>query len=415
VRIAITLALAACSAPPAPVPLASSVPTTGSRSCALPQPRRSPAKVALRKWLGRIGDRSWVIVARGDQPALAGLAADGSLALVDLPVKRDQMIEHAIDGSRLWLMVGEQGLGVGEEILYAIDLGGAAPRIHRVEELAAKTIAGANSFAIGETRALFFTFAAQGGFQFWDRTKRVPLHTEKQPMVGLDPPPMRCLGARCFAATVVGDGPTRRLTSIRFADTKIEKQELASDHLGEHLLVPDGERTIVLWDSYSRTGLFARTLDAEGRPLDDEVTLVATRARDAQALHGGYIAYRSDDDWMLAQLSADHREVKRSVALGIPKASWLESAKTSDGVFLVGFTTAVSYHGEAIPPSTALAVYVAEGDAPDRPIDVMGADKRYGFTAFPLVAPGYAAALVISQNDEPERGELVLLRTPCAR
>ena len=410
--ITLTLALAACSAPPAP-PLASSVPTTGMRSCPLPEPRRSPAKVALRKWLGGIGDRSWVIIARGDQPALAGLSPDGSLAIVDLPLTRDQMFEHAIDGSRLWLMVGEPGLGVGEEVLYAIDLAGPTPRIRRVEALAAKTIAGANSFAIGETRALFFTFAAQGGFQLWDRTKHVPLLTEKQTVVGLDAPPMRCIRDRCFAATVVGDGPTRRLTSIRFADTKIERQELATDHLGEHLLVHDRERTIVLWDSYSRTGLFARTLDAEGRPLDEEVTLVASRANDTQALHGGYLAFRTDEDWMLAQVSPDYRKVKRTVALGIPKASWLASAKTVDGALLVGFTTAVSYHGEDIPPSTALAVYVGEGDAPDRPIDVMGPEKRYGFTAFPLVAPGYAAALVISQNDEPERGELVLLRTPC--
>jgi hypothetical protein len=84
-------------------------------------------------------------------------------------------------------------------------------------------------------------------------------------------------------------------------------------------------------------------------------------------------------------------------------------------VFAVGFDTSVSYHGEAIKPSTAHAVFVPDGDAPERPIDILGSAKRYSFTAFPLIAPGYAAALVISQNEEPETGELVLLRTPCER
>ena len=62
------------------------------RSCALAEPRRSPAKVALRKWLGKIGDRSWVLVSRGDRFALAGLGAGGALVLVDLPAKREDHV-----------------------------------------------------------------------------------------------------------------------------------------------------------------------------------------------------------------------------------------------------------------------------------------------------------------------------------
>jgi hypothetical protein len=409
------VAVIACSSPAHRAPLSSAVASSATETCALTPPRRTATKLVLRKWLGRIGDRSWIIVARDHRFALAALTDDGSLAITALPARDgDEMLDTAIDGARLWLVVGKPGLGTGEEVLYAVDLAGVAPPIERVETLVAKSIAGATSFAVGPTRALFFTHALRPGFQYWDRATHAPLATE--PFThGFDTPPIRCPRASCFALAVTpGARETRRLTSIRFGD-RVEREELAGDHLQDYLLAPVGERSLAVWSSYSRTGLYARTLDADGRPIAPAVQLVPTDASAPQwlpSLASPYLAYRADD-WMLAKLVADDHRVERTVALGLPNASWLAAASTTDGVLAVGFSTARSYHGEAVPPTTAHAVFVPGGVHPDPAIDILGPKQRPGYAAFPLVAPGYAAVLVLPQGYDEADAELVMLRTPC--
>lgn len=417
--LAVTVALAACGPAPAPAPhLASHGPTRSTMSCALASPRRSSADVTLARWLGRVGDRSWALVVHRERYALAGLTADGALALIDLPARvHDDTLDLAVDGARLWLVVGAPGLDLGDEVLYALDLDRAAPQPARVAALTAKTIPGATTFAVGAARALFFTFAGGARLELWDRPRGAPLITEAIATTGLDAPRVRCVDARCFATIADGDGPPRRLTALRFTDAGVERTRLADDHLGEHHLVAVGGYTVVLWDSFSRPGVFARTLDTTGAPVDDEVTLVATTARDARPVPGGpvpggYLAYRADD-WRLARTSDDYRRVLHTVPLGLPRAEWLEAATTTDGVLAIGFSTDVAYHGESLPPTTAHAVFVPHSGVVEPAVELLGGARRESYVALPLVTPGYAAALVISQDTQPADGELVLLRTPC--
>lgn len=408
---AVALALAGCAPKTAPV-IAGKGAHGVTGSCALATPRRTTAKVTLARWLGQIADRSWALVIARERYAVAGLTADGGLAVIELPARAgEQRLEVAIDGDRLWIVVGRPGRAVGEEVLYVLDLADAAPRPEPVEALTAKTIPGATTFAIGAARALFFTFAGGARLQLWDRARRTPLVTEPLAVLGLDAPLIRCVDARCFAATSAGDGPSRRLTALRFSDTGVEREGLAADHLGAHHLVALGDRTVVIWDSFSRHGVFARTLDPTGHALDDEVALVATTARDARPVTGGYLAYRADD-WMLARTSDDYRRVAHTVPLGLRDAEWLEAAATADGALAIGFSTDVVYH-HAIPPTTAHAVFVPRGGDAEAPVELMGGAVRESYVALPLVASGYAAALVISQGTEPVPGELVLLRAPC--
>jgi hypothetical protein len=118
--------------------------------------------------------------------------------------------------------------------------------------------------------------------------------------------------------------------------------------------------------------------------------------------------------WHVAALSTDRRSLEPPQLIGVPKASFLTIAATGDGMLATAFTTDVPVD-TVVPPTVASAVYLPASGAAEPPIDVMFGARRVGFAPFPLVAPGYAAVLVIKQGTYDPDGELVVLRTPCGR
>jgi len=65
-------------------------------------------------------------------------------------------------------------------------------------------------------------------------------------------------------------------------------------------------------------------------------------------------------------------------------------------------------------PATASAVFVPTDGPPAPPIDLVLGEGDGGWTPFPLVAPGYAAALLVEPDGIPDGdGRLVILRVPC--
>jgi hypothetical protein len=63
-------------------------------------------------------------------------------------------------------------------------------------------------------------------------------------------------------------------------------------------------------------------------------------------------------------------------------------------------------------PPRAVAIFVPESGPPEPPVDIAFGDRSSGYVAFPIVAPGYAAAFV-ERMLSPEPGQLVVLRAPC--
>jgi hypothetical protein len=102
----------------------------------------------------------------------------------------------------------------------------------------------------------------------------------------------------------------------------------------------------------------------------------------------------------------------------MPKeAYFLAGARAAEGTLLVGSSSRVDYQGGYHTWSgSAHAVFVRDGDGPEAVVPIASAsgDGRGGIGAFPLVAPGYAAVLVVPQGPEAGAGgELIVLRRPC--
>jgi hypothetical protein len=161
--------------------------------------------------------------------------------------------------------------------------------------------------------------------------------------------------------------------------------------------------------------MFERTLDDAGEPVDTEAMLapigsdpVLVRGEPPQlAFNGG------DQKWRVATLAPDGRSFAREVALPLA-GSFVTAAPSRDGLLAIGFDSDVS-EDTAVPPTKAAAVFVPLGGEPGHPIDVMFGEKHTSWVPFPLVSPGYAAVLVLTQGYGPAGGELVTLREPCAR
>jgi hypothetical protein len=397
-------------------------PVAAVRTCALGSPRRTPVAMGLRKYLGRIGDRSWVLAEDRDHVALLTLDDAGALAKSELPIGGDRISTPAIDGNDLWIDSDEQGLGTDDQVLFHVELHGATATVGAPERLRGSPLAGASSFAVGPHRALFFTFAAHQGFGLWDRDHHVavgalvPLATAE-----LDPPDMRCVADRCFAVAIPGDGPTRRLTVFRFdpATGAADSEALAADHLASHLVIPSGERTIVVWTSFSRSGMFARVLDATARPIGPEVML-ANDGRDPQLVdrETARFAFRDDQGWQIAQLAPDASHFASTARIGFENILFVESARTADGVLSAAISSSTEYDGgiHAWHASTD-ARFVRDDGTVEPVINVMrkAGGGMGGFAGVPLATPTHAAVISLPGDRDDGPGELTLLREPCTR
>ncbi len=428
------IALVACGASTQPAPIAANAVAGSIASCALTTPRRTKVKLRLHAWLGMVGDRSWLMVERGeDRLELVTLGGDGRLAETVLPIKRPANVWLHVDGSHLWLETGS-----GPYTYYDVDLASATPTVRVDPTVEARALNGASSFTIDATRVLFYSFGAGPpgpGFELWDREHGKTLALVPQTLIGLDEPEKRCVRDHCFAVPVLGDGPERRLTAFRFApDGALSKLQLADDHLDKVVLVPDGDRTHVVWTSFSRPGLFERTLDDTGDPIDSEVMLSPV-ASGPELVTGDplQLAFTGEGrHWHVATLAPDGRSFAHDTALPLG-GYFVTAAPTRDGLLALGFDSDAS-PDMAVPPTKAAAVFVPAGGDPDRPIDgrnslpagsaaagqrgvidVMFGEKHASWVPFPLVSPGYAAVLLVKVGYADTAGELVMLREPCAR
>jgi len=409
------IALVACGGPIKPTPIAAHAVAGSIASCELATPRRTNVKLRLHAWLGVVGDRSWLMVERGkDRLELVTLGGDGRLAETELPIKRPNNVWLHVDGSHLWLEAGH-----GPYTYYDVDLASATPTVRVDPTVEPRALGGASSFTIDTTRVLFYSFGAAPpgpGFELWDREHGKTLALVPQTLIGLDEPEKRCVRDHCFAVPVLGDGPERRLTAFRFAaDGALSKLQLADDHLAKVVLVPDGDRTHVVWTSYSRPGLFERTLDDTGDPIDSEVMLSPV-ASDPELVSGDpvQLAFTGDGRrWHMATLAPDGRSFAHDTALPLG-GYFVTAAPSRDGLLALGFDSDTSID-TAVPPTKAAAVFVPSGGEPGRPIDVMFGEKHTSWVPFPLVSPGYAAVLLVLEGYGDPDGELVILREPCAR
>jgi hypothetical protein len=422
-HLAIASLIGACGNPPAPSsPLESRVIATPPMSCALPAPRRSPVELVFYQWIGTVAGRSWLIAKQGfdkdgDDTVLVTLDDAGALAITALPAHdrpgAPWFTVATVVGNQLWLpLTGDHG-----DTTYVYDLTSAHPVGHEVV-IAGRTNPGPSELAVSATRALFQT--TQNGspmLELIDRRRDRLLATTSYAKLGFDPAWMRCLGDECFALDLASDATGRLLTSFRFAaDGTVTRETLDLGNIESFSAVADGDRTRVTWTSSSldRPGVFARTLDASGHARAPAITLRASHVDWMYLLSTAppTFAYADAAGWHSAAIGEHGAEPPRS--MGLPKTEHLAVAPTPDGLAVTGYNSQVAIDS-SVPPSQLFATFVPNDGRPEPPIDLLFGVRHSSWVAFPLVAPGYVAALTLQAGYGPIEGELITLRVPCPR
>jgi hypothetical protein len=401
------VALVACSSPPR-APLAHHAATGPLPVACAVAPRRTELSISPYRSLGEIDGRTWFHVTPRDEPntsELVTLDDNGRLAVT--PVSKDSRVEIATTNDRAWIEIKHQaGLVAGSEELATADLATTSPRIERVESLRAKTTFGVDTFAIGKTRALFYTGASAsptawigiGGLEYWDRVDHRSLATvhgepEATPVV-------RCIRDRCFAIGRFNDELQR--VGFDAANHVVRTTLVASP--AEIFTIDDADRTAVIYALRGKPGVFGQVIDDGGSTIRGETTLVPAQAIEPRVVGHHLLWWR--DGWYVATVSADlHAGTPRF--LGLDNAE-LDLAETTDGVLI----TAADSVDRAGQPPRAVAIFVPESGPPEPPVDIAFGHRSSGYVAFPIVAPGYAAAFV-ERMLSPEPGQLVVLRAPC--
>ena len=407
--------------PPSSSPLESRFIATPPTTCALPAPRRSPVELVFYQWIGTVAGRSWLIAKQGfdkdgDDAVLVTLDDAGAIATTPLPAHDRRgapwFTVATLAGNELWLpLTGDH------DTTYVYDLTTAHPVGHEVA-IAGRANPGPSELAVSATRALFET-TRNGSpvLELIDRRRGRMLATTSYAKIGFDPAWMRCLGDECFALDLASEAAGRLLTSFRFAaDGAVTRETLDPGDIESFSAVADGDRTRVAWASSSldRPGVFGQTLDASGHALAPAITLRPSRVDWMYLLATAppTFAYADAAGWHSAVLGERGTEPPRSISL--PETEYLAAAPTPDGLAVTGYRSEVTIDSPAAP-AQLFATFVPNAGRPEPAIDLLFGERHPSWVAFPLVAPGYVAALAVQAGYGPIGGELITLRVPCAR
>jgi len=393
-------------------------PTARVRTCAIDPPVRVPQQLQIARWLGRIGDRSYLI-ARHDQRLVLVSLTGGTLTSVVLGL--DSLRADAVTGTHLWLA----GTREHRSVLLDVDLSTPGLPAREPELLVTTPLSTIDAIAVGSERQLIAERGTKIALQLYDRAAHKLGPVAQINTTDLQMPELRCAGDRCFAVGVEGDGADRRIYVERFApDGSAEHEVLADDHVATLQLASLGARTIVLWTAFDHQGVFMRALDPSGKPLTRR-TGIAGIARPPVAFEllpaaPPRIALKdASGAWTIATLDADAHRLDEVRALPLPsQTSSFTGAVQSDGILGAGFSSQVDYQGGTHAwTARATAVFLPTTRDAEAPVEVLpttSGEGRGGMAAFPLVEPGHAAVLVLPQGDESEDGgELVMVRKPC--
>src|SRR5688500_1732593 len=136
--------------------------TVAVRACAVELPYRARQELVMRRWLGRIGDRSWLVAESGKRLALVMLRGD-QLAAIELPF--DALRADYVAGTRLWLA----GTQDGRTILAELDLAAALPRVTAMD-WDSSALAAVDAIAVSDDRVLLAERdPVDHKFQLYDR------------------------------------------------------------------------------------------------------------------------------------------------------------------------------------------------------------------------------------------------------
>lgn len=432
-RAALPLALLALACEPAdpallPIdePIPGPTPRAQVRSCpAAPTP--TPARLDPRFTVGEAGGVTWLFGQVDGGPALAHLAADGSLAITAVPLSAQA---GAIDGSRVWLYAPND---TAPARLLSVDV--ADPDLPTIGEVMPSphdepALTAAAAFAVSDRRILLVTGdRAARQVVLLDAATRAPIAPPHAFYDGFEPLHATCAADRCAVVAVIDDETQalRRLVALRVSpDGAVARETIAPVWAGQPHTAEQGDRVIVSWPD--EHNLYLRVLDRSGEFLGPVVPVPGDRNtwnRQSALLHAGgavMLALAEEDRWSVAPVGP-HGTIGPRRQIPGAGLQGLRGAPLDDGLAWLGFGGEVSHNefGSSVLTQTWRAEVHGGflpliGDPPPLRSLVRGDGDGDGrFEPHVLVRPGAAAALIVPRGDAGHDSDPVIvpLRAAC--
>lgn len=380
-----------------------------------------------RRALGEVGGVTWLFGQAGDDPVLAHLSAEDTLALTKIPLPGVQV--GAIEGTRIWLYAPHES-GEAPARWLSVDVADPdRPIPGEVVPLTTSARMGdAVALAVSDQRVLLVTGAREAReLVLLDTATRAAITPPHALPRMFDPVHTTCEADRCavIAITVEPTSLTPSLVIVRvLADGALEQEPLAPAWMGSSNVVDQGDQLIALW--LDDGGLLLRVLDRTGNPRGPAVPVPwdSNRwIRRATLLDAGgavMLAIGEQDRWSVATVGP-HATVGPLRPLPGANLEDLRGAPIDDGLAWLGLGLEVR-HGdeESIMMTHSWRAEAVGGflptsgePAPAQPVASASGDGRGHFESHILVRPGAAAALLVPRDDNHDATVLTPLRSVC--
>jgi len=412
---------------PAPVPTALPIAPAMS-SCAVNAGQRQPIDVREVDWIGRAGDRTWVVAKSGTHRVLLRLTGEKVEPFV-LPDAFDTGFVSAYTREHfLWVLRTGADKPISGPAWVLVDIRDPdKPKMGRIELLDPVPTDEPNRFALWTDRALF-SLGSRGELVLWNLSTRLAVGGRIKPDVNAkDSPWLHCSEATCLSIMPEGIENKRHMVIRRIDKKGAETHEdVGPGIVAEGMNFLWNDRIVSAWSRFDAKGLWARQIDAKSGGLSGATYMLSgiePDIQDPQAIrsrNGIFLAWQAAQvGWRMGKLDDDGIAVTDVVTLPAP-GSFLSAATTDDGIITSIYSAGQDEErGGNEWYSSVRALFIPFGKTPTQSDVVTLVNDEHGrghggFAGIALAAPNAAAVLVTPQGNAQGDSFVMMLRKPCA-
>ncbi len=412
---------------PAPIPNALPLPPAVT-SCAVQSPRQQVVDVREVAWVGRAGDRTWVLAKSGAHRVLLRLVDDKVEPFVLPEAFSTGFVSAHAQEHFIWVLRTGEGKPMSGPAWVLVDVRDPEkPKVGRIELLAPVPADAPNRFAVWNERALFF-LGSPGKLSLWNLDKRIPVGGQIKPDTkATDVPWLHCSASHCLSIFAEGHEDKRHIT-LRRIDThgKETAEEIGPGTVGEVVTFRWKDHIYAAWSRFDDKGLWARQIDAQAGTFNGAVYTISGVEADIQdpvaiqSRQGPFLAWQAARvGWRMGKLDEDGITVNEVISLPA-KGSFLSGTSTDDGIIAAVYSSGQDEErGGKEWYASVRALFVpfgktpAEGDV----VTLINEERGHGqggFSAYALAAPNAAAVLATPVGSALGDPIVMLLRKPCS-
>lgn len=422
--------LIACGAIPVrPAPVPSVLPLAPIVSSCVVNPRqRQTIDVREVEWVGRAGDRTWMLAKSGTDRVLLRLTNEKVEPFV-LPDAFDTgFVSVHVRDHFLWVLRTGADKPISGPAWVLVDVRNPdKPQMSRIELLDPVPADEPNQFALWTDRALFY-LGAPGEFAMWNLSTRLPVGGRIKPEAkASDAPWLHCSESRCLSIMPEGLEDKRHMVMRRIdKNGKESSEDVGPGVVAESMNFLWNDRILTAWSRFDAKGLWARQIDAKTGEFNGAtyaLTGVEPDIQDPQAIgsrNGLLLAWQAARvGWRMGKLDEDGIAVTDAFTLPAP-GSFLSAATTDDGIVAAIYSAGQDEErGGNEWYSSVRALFIPFGKTPTESDVVTLINDEHGhghggFGGYALAAPNTAAVLVTPRGNAQGESFVTMLRKPCS-